>query len=293
MAAWFNPRAVTYNANPYLVAQSGAIGDTLYKLYQDARANKQEQDKQNELIRQFNTTFGENQREFNINQENKNKEFEITKNQNDFNNNLALQKFYLDQQKLKENQRQFNENLRWQRDKELDLGIRQKNIPVSEQDELKKVFTALEQAKDLDNFVNSSGGWDRYGGLFDRVKTLAPNAFTSGADYNAKASNLASSVSEILKGVGKYNYENLYDNLKPAVLGTNQAQSTLNETRQMILNRAEELVSQIENQGYIGADEVRKQLETIKQSLNAPKENKENKEQDIGSIDKFKGLKVL
>ncbi|MEE3776458.1 hypothetical protein V2I28_03015 [Campylobacter sp. CX2-4080-23] len=293
MAAWFNPRAVTYNANPNLVAQSGAIGDTLYKLYQDARANRQEQDKQNELIRQFNATFGENQRQFNINQENKNKEFEITKNQNDFNNNLALQKFYLDQQKLKENQRQFNEDLRWQRDKELDLGIRQKNIPVSEQHELKKVFTALEQAKDLDNFVNSSGGWDTYGGLFDRVKTLAPNAFPSGADYNAKASNVATSVSEILKGQGKYNYENLYDNLKPAVLGTNQAQSTLNETRQMILNRAEELVSQIENQGYIGADETRKQLETIKQSLNAPKENKENKEQDIGSIDKFKGLKVL
>lgn len=293
MAAWFNPRAVTYNANPNLVAQSGAIGDTLYKLYQDARANRQEQDKQNELVRQFNATFGENQRQFNINQENKNKEFEIAKNQNDFNNNLALQKFYLDQQKLKENQRQFNENLRWQRDKELDLGIRQKNIPVSEQHELKKVFTALEQAKDLDNFVNSSGGWDTYGGLFDRVKTLAPNAFTSGANYNAKASNLATSVSEILKGQGKYNYENLYDNLKPAVLGTNQAQSTLNETRQMVLNRAEELVSQIENQGYIGADEVRKQLQAIKQSLNAPKENKENKEQDIGSIDKFKGLKVL
>lgn len=282
MAAWFNPRAVTYNANPNLVAQSGAIGDTLYKLYQDARANKQEQDKQNELIRQFNATFGENQRQFNINQENKNKEFEITKNQNDFNNNLALQKFYLDQQKFKENQRQFNADLAYKRDKELDLGIRQKNIPVSEQHELKKVFTALEQAKDLDNYVNSSGGWDKYGGLFDRVKTLAPNAFTSGADYNAKASNLATSVSEILKGQGKYNFENLNDNLKPGVLGTNQAQSTLNETRKMVLNRAEELVSQIENQGYIGADETRKQLETIKQSLNAPKAN--NKEQSLDGL---------
>ena len=46
MASWFNPRAVTYNSSPSLVAQSGAIGDTLYKLYTDARANKQEQERQ-------------------------------------------------------------------------------------------------------------------------------------------------------------------------------------------------------------------------------------------------------
>ena len=163
MAAWFNPRAVTYNANPYLVAQSGAIGDTLYKLYQDARANKQEQDKQNELIRQFNTTFGENQRQFNINQENKNKEFEITKNQNDFNNNLALQKFYLDQQKLKENQRQFNTKLQQELNNDLDLAIKQKNMPVQEQKDLKNVFTALEQTGELQNYVDEKGGCDKFG----------------------------------------------------------------------------------------------------------------------------------
>ena len=260
MAAWFNPRAVTYNANPYLVAQSGAIGDTLYKLYQDARANKQEQDKQNELIRQFNTTFGENQRQFNINQENKNKEFEITKNQNDFNNNLALQKFYLDQQKLKENQRQFNQKLQQELNNDLDLAIKQKNMPVQEQKDLKNVFTALEQTGELQNYVDEKGGWDKFGGFFDRFKTLWPNISQDGANYNALASNLATSTSEVLKGQGKFNYEKMNEDLKPSIVGTNKAQSTLNETQKMLINRADELIKLAESQNYYGANEARENL---------------------------------
>ena len=107
MAAWFNPRAVTYNANPSLVAQSGAIGDTLYKLYTDARANKQEQERQNELKRQFEANFAENQRQFNENRQFKEREYQDLQNQREFDNNLNLQKQYLEQQKFKENQRQF------------------------------------------------------------------------------------------------------------------------------------------------------------------------------------------
>ncbi|CUU77706.1 Uncharacterised protein [Campylobacter hyointestinalis subsp. hyointestinalis] len=89
MAAWFNPRAVTYNSNPALVAQSGAVGDALYKLYSDARANKQEQDRQNEIKRQFDTTFDEKQRQFNANQSLKEQEMADTKTYRD--NNLKLQ----------------------------------------------------------------------------------------------------------------------------------------------------------------------------------------------------------
>ncbi|RAZ49221.1 hypothetical protein, partial [Campylobacter hyointestinalis] len=87
--AWFNPKAVSYHSNPYLVEQSGAVGDTLYKLYMDARANKQEQEKQNDQKRQFDTTFGENQRQFNASQALKEQEMADTKTYRD--NSLKIQ----------------------------------------------------------------------------------------------------------------------------------------------------------------------------------------------------------
>lgn len=220
MASWFNPRAVTYNANPYLVAQSGAIGDTLYKLYTDARANKQEQERQNELKRQFEANFAENQRQFNENQKFKEREYQDSQNKIKFDNNLALQKFYLDQQKFKESKRQFNQNQARELNNDLDLAIKQKNMPVSEQKDLKNVFTALEQTGELQNYVDEKGGWDKFGGFLDRFKTLWPNISQDGANYNALASNLATSTSEVLKGQGKFNYEKMNEDLKPSIVGT-------------------------------------------------------------------------
>lgn len=287
MASWFNPRAVTYNSNPYLVAQSGAIGDTLYKLYMDARANKQEQDKQNELKRQFEVNFAENQRQFNENnnlqkqqhqdlQDYRNKNIEITQNQNDFNNNLNLQKFYLEQQKLKENQRQFNQNQARELNNDLDLAIKQKNMPVSEQKDLKNVFTALNQVNELQNYVDEKGGWDKFGGVYDRFKTLWPNISQDGANYNALASNLATSTSEVLKGQGKFNYEKINQNLKPSIVGTQKAQSTLNETQKMLINRANELINLAQSQNYYGANEARENLNNyISQTSNKPKKQEQ------------------
>ena len=263
MASWFNPRAVTYNANPYLVAQSGAIGDTLYKLYQDARANKQEQDKQNELKRQFEANFAENQRQFNENKQFKEREYQDLQNQREFDNNLNLQKQYLEQQKFKENQRQYNQKLQQELNKDLDLAIKQKNMPVLEQKDLKNVFTALEQTGELQNYVDEKGGWDKFGGVFDRFKTLWPNISQDGADYNALASNLATSTSEVLKGQGKFNYEKMNEDLKPSIVGTNKAQSTLNETQKMLINRADELIKLAESQNYYGANEARENLNNI------------------------------
>lgn len=260
MASWFNPRAVTYNANPYLVAQSGAIGDTLYKLYTDARANKQEQEKQNELKRQFEANFAENQRQFNENQKFKEREYQDSQNKIKFDNNLALQKFYLDQQKFKESKRQFNQSQARELNKDLDLAIKQKNMPVSEQKDLKNVFTALEQAEALKNYVDEKGGWDKFGGFVDRFKTLWPNISQDGANYNALASNLATGASEVLKGQGKFNYEKMNEDLKPSVVGTNKAQSTLNEAQKMLINRADELIKLAESQNYYGANEARENL---------------------------------
>ncbi|WP_086282276.1 hypothetical protein [Campylobacter devanensis] len=260
MASWFNPRAVTYNANPYLVAQSGAIGDTLYKLYTDARANKQEQDRQNELKRQFEANFAENQRQFNENQKFKEREYQDSQNKIKFDNNLALQKFYLEQQKLKESKRQFNESQARELNKDLDLAIKQKNMPVSEQKDLKNVFTALEQTSELQNYVDEKGGWGEFGGFFDRFKTLWPNISQDGANYNALASNLATSTSEVLKGQGKFNYEKMNEDLKPSIVGTNKAQSTLNEAQKMLINRADELIKLAESQNYYGANEARENL---------------------------------
>lgn len=277
MASWFNPRAVTYNANPYLVAQSGAIGDTLYKLYTDARANKQEQERQNELKRQFEANFAENQRQFNENQKFKEREYQDSQNKIKFDNNLALQKFYLDQQKFKESKRQFNQNQARELNNDLDLAIKQKNMPVSDRKDIKNIMTALEQAEALKNYVNEKGGWDKFGGVFDRFKTLWPNISQDGANYNALASNLATSTSEVLKGQGKFNYEKINEDLEPSVLGTNRAQSTLNETNKMLIQRVDELIKLAEAQGFIGADEARANLNNyISRIGNKPKEQTTN-----------------
>ncbi|WP_086240372.1 hypothetical protein [Campylobacter devanensis] len=275
MASWFNPRAVTYNANPYLVAQSGAIGDTLYKLYTDARANKQEQERQNELKRQFEANFAENQRQFNENQKFKEREYQDSQNKIKFDNNLALQKFYLDQQKFKESKRQFNESQARELNNDLDLAIKQKNMPVSEQKDLKNVFTALEQTGELQNYVDEKGGWDKFGGFFDRFKTLWPNISQDGANYNALASNLATSTSEVLKGQGKFNYEKMNEDLKPSIVGTNKAQSTLNEAQKMLINRADELIKLAESQNYYGANEARENLNNIKSKIENRAKNNE------------------
>ncbi|ANE34343.1 hypothetical protein CHL_0996 [Campylobacter hyointestinalis subsp. lawsonii CCUG 27631] len=304
--AWFNPRAVSYHSNPYLVEQSGAVGDTLYKLYMDARANKQEQEKQNELKRQFDTTFGENQRQFNANQALKEQEMandnayrqnslklqqdtlEETKRNNDlfdayrnaqskFDNNLNLQKFYLDQQRFKENQRQFNQTQARELNNDLDLAIKQKNMPVSDRKDIKNIMTALEQAEALKNYVNEKGGWDKFGGAYDRFKTLMPNISQDGANYNALASNFATSASEVLKGQGKFNYEKINEDLEPSIVGTNRAQSTLNETNKMLTQRADELIKLAEAQGFIGADEARANLNNyISRIGNKPKEQTTN-----------------
>ena len=260
MASWFNPRAVTYNANPYLVAQSGAIGDTLYKLYTDARANKQEQERQNELKRQFEANFAENQRQFNENQKFKEREYQDSQNKIKFDNNLALQKYYLEQQKFKESKRQFNQNQARELNNDLDLAIKQKNMPVSDRKDIKNIMTALEQAEALKNYVNEKGGWDKFGGFLDRFKTLWPNISQDGANYNALASNFATSASEVLKGQGKFNYEKINEDLEPSIVGTQKAQSTLNEMNKMLIQRVDELIKLAEAQGFIGADEARANL---------------------------------
>ncbi|PPB55611.1 hypothetical protein [Campylobacter hyointestinalis] len=338
MAAWFNPRAVTYNPNPALVAQSGAVGDTLYKLYMDARANKNELAKQAELKRQFDTTFGENQRQFNANQALKEQEMADTRTYRD--NSLKLQqdilaetkrnndmydayrnaqlrlqkeqladrnrvnpfftKSLLDNQTTMDNLGITKEQIKQAYDiggdravKELydataniaqnnkalglEVGIKQKNMPVSDRKDIKNIMTALEQAEALKNYVNEKGGWDKFGGAYDRFKTLMPNISQDGANYNALASNFATSASEVLKGQGKFNYEKINEDLKPSVIGTQNAQSSLNETNKMLIQRADELIKLAEAQGFIGADEARANLNNyISRIGNKPKEQTTN-----------------
>lgn len=344
MAAWFNPRAVTYNSNPALVAGSGAVGDALYKLYSDARANKNELDKQAELKRQFDMKFGADKEQFNINKALKEQEMADTKSyrdnslklqsdtlaetkrnnslydafrnaqlksQNDYNNEMlnikkqelanknnddtnpfitqsllsnpsALNAAGLTKEQVEQTYNLYGnkgvnnlykaniELAKANKDLGLDVGIKQKNIPVSMQGEFRKINTALNQGLDFYNYVNNNGGFDEFSGLFDRVKTAAPNfdPTNKGADYNSKASNFATSTSEILKGLGKYNYENLNDKLTPSVFGSNTAKSALINNLNMILDRNEELVQELEAQDYIGAKEARDNLEAYKKKIN-------------------------
>ena len=50
------------------------------------------------------------------------------------------------------------------------------------------------------------------------------------------------------------------EDLKPSIVGTNKAQSTLNETQKMLINRADELIKLAESQNYYGANEARENL---------------------------------
>ena len=50
------------------------------------------------------------------------------------------------------------------------------------------------------------------------------------------------------------------EDLKPSIVGTNKAQSTLNETQKMLINRADELIKLAESQNYYGASEARENL---------------------------------
>ncbi|MDL0104621.1 hypothetical protein [Campylobacter vicugnae] len=149
-------------------------------------------------------------------------------------------------------------------------------MPVSEQKDLKNVFTALNQVNELQNYVDEKGGWDKFGGVYDRFKTLWPNISQDGANYNALASNLATSTSEVLKGQGKFNYEKINQDLKPSIVGTQKAQSTLNETQKMLINRADELINLAQSQNYYGANEARENLNNyISQTSNKPKKQEQ------------------
>lgn len=269
MASWFNPRAVTYNANPYLVAQSGAIGDTLYKLYTDARANKQEQDRQNELKRQFEANFAENQRQFNENQKFKEREYQDSQNKIKFDNNLNLQKYYLEQQKFKESKRQFNTDLAYKRDKDLgvDLGIKFKQIPQSSQKQISNSINLLNALSGGLSTINKNGGIDKLSGVWDKsVLTVAPSWSQTSSDYNAVVKNIADTYAENQKGNGKYNITNVTDVLTPGMFGNENVRSNMKTISEQTINELSALVKNLKSQGY-NTDEVEQQLNSFTKLL--------------------------
>lgn len=298
MAAWFNPRAVTYNPNPALVAQSGAIGDKLYELYKDARANKNELDKQAELKRQFDATFGENQRQFDINKALKEQEIANTKSYHDnsiklqsdtlaetkrnndlynayrntqskFDNNLNLQKLYLEQQRFKENQRQFNADLAYKRDKDLgvDLGIKFKQIPQSSQKQISNSINLLNALSGGLSTINKNGGIDKLSGAWDKsVLTIAPSWSQTSSDYNAVVKNIADTYAENQKGNGKYNITNVTNVLNPGMFGNENVRSNMKTISEQTINELSALVKNLKSQGY-NTDEVEQQLNSFTKLL--------------------------
>lgn len=285
--AWFNPRAVSYHSNPYLVEQSGAVGDTLYKLYMDARANKQEQDRQNELKRQFDTTFGENQRQFNASQALKEQEMADTRTYRD--NSLKLQQdilaetkrnndlydayrnaqIYLEQQRFKENQRQFDADLAYKRNKDLgvDLGIKFKQIPQSSQKQISNSINLLNALSGGLSTINKNGGIDKLSGAWDKsVLAIAPSWSQTSSDYKAVVKNIADTYAENQKGNGKYNITNVTDVLTPGMFGNENVRSNMKTISEQTINELSALVKNLKSQGY-NTDEVEQQLNSFTKLL--------------------------
>ncbi|RAZ60065.1 hypothetical protein [Campylobacter hyointestinalis] len=296
--AWFNPRAVSYHSNPYLVEQSGAVGDTLYKLYMDARANKNELAKQAELKRQFDTSFGENQRQFEANKALKEQEMADTRTYRDnslklqqdilaetkrnndlydayrnaqskFNNNLDLQKLDLEQQRFKENQRQFDADLAYKKDKDLgvDLGIKFKQIPQSSQKQISNSINLLNALSGGLSTINKNGGIDKLSGVWDKsVLAVAPSWSQTSSDYNAVVKNIADTYAENQKGNGKYNITNVTDVLTPGMFGNENVRSNMKTISEQTINELSALVKNLKSQGY-NTDEVEQQLNSFTKLL--------------------------
>lgn len=278
--AWFNPRAVSYHSNPYLVEQSGAVGDTLYKLYMDARANKQEQDRQNELKRQFDTTFGENQRQFNASQALKEQEMADTRTYRD--NSLKLQQDILAETKrnndlydayrnarFKENQRQFDADLAYKRNKDLgvDLGIKFKQIPQSSQKQISNSINLLNSISSGLSTINKNGGIDKLSGAWDKsVLAIAPSWSQTSSDYKAVVKNIADTYAENQKGNGKYNITNVTDVLTPGMFGNENVRSNMKTISEQTINELSALVKNLKSQGY-NTDEVEQQLNSFTKLL--------------------------
>lgn len=284
--AWFNPKAVSYHSNPYLVEQSGAVGDTLYKLYMDARANKQEQDRQNELKRQFNAnqalkeqemadtrTYRDNslklQQDTLEETKRNNSLYNSYRNaQSKFNNNLDLQKLYLEQQRFKENQRQFNADLAYKRDNlGVDLGIKFKQIPQSSQKQISNSINLLNSLSSGLSTINKNGGIDKLSGVWDKsVLAIAPSWSQTSSDYNAVVKNIADTYAENQKGNGKYNITNVTDVLTPGMFGNENVRSNMKTISEQTINELSALVKNLKSQGY-NTDEVEQQLNSFTKLL--------------------------
>lgn len=278
--AWFNPRAVSYHSNPYLVEQSGAVGDTLYKLYMDARANKNELAKQAELKRQFDTTFGENQRQFNASQALKEQEMADTRTYRD--NSLKLQQDILAETKrnndlfdayrnarFKENQRQFDADLAYKRNKDLgvDLGIKFKQIPQSSQKQISNSINLLNSISSGLSTINKNGGIDKLSGAWDKsVLAIAPSWSQTSSDYKAVVKNIADTYAENQKGNGKYNITNVTDVLTPGMFGNENVRSNMKTISEQTINELSALVKNLKSQGY-NTDEVEQQLNSFTKLL--------------------------
>jgi|GEM_PF-864360 len=135
------------------------------------------------------------------------------------------------------------------------------NKNLAELGALDKVIIAANNTNTWIPFGNS--GISNLGGLFDKAAYAASELSPASRAYKKAVENYASTYADNQKGQGKFNYENMRENLTPNIWGAGNAAETIKTRRAQLISELYQQAMQAKAQGYKGADEMLNQVNSL------------------------------
>lgn len=135
------------------------------------------------------------------------------------------------------------------------------NKNLAELGALDKVIIAANNTNTWIPFGNS--GISNLGGLFDKAAYAASELSPASRAYKKAVENYASTYADNQKGQGKFNYENMRENLTPNIWGAGNAAETIKTRRAQLISELYQQAMQAKAQGYRGADEMLEQVNNL------------------------------
>lgn len=135
------------------------------------------------------------------------------------------------------------------------------NKNLAELGALDKVIIAANNTNTWIPFGNS--GISNLGGLFDKAAYAASELSPASRAYKKAVENYASTYADNQKGQGKFNYENMRENLTPNIWGAGNAAETIKTRRAQLISELYQQAMQAKAQGYRGADEMLEQVNSL------------------------------
>lgn len=135
------------------------------------------------------------------------------------------------------------------------------NKNLAELGALDKVIIAANNTNTWIPFGNS--GISNLGGPFDKVAYAASELSPASRAYKKAVENYASTYADNQKGQGKFNYENMRENLTPNIWGAGNAAETIKTRRAQLISELYQQAMQAKAQGYRGADEMLEQVNSL------------------------------